>query len=133
MKIDLIKNKNIKLIKNEQPVFIPLHKQSLNSTPTPLSIMKARNLAIIACYIQLGSAFVGFGLYSLRRNNIFIAMNTICLLIAIIGLKGAISLNKTMITLHAVITTSFFGSFVIYQILEILFQHQKTIVNYNKL
>jgi hypothetical protein len=57
--------------------------------------------------------------FAVRKNAIFLVFNPISLLIAFLGLRGAIKMNKNLITLHAVITTSVFGSFMLYQIIEV--------------
>ena len=41
-------------------------------------------------------------------------MNPICLIVAAIGLSGSLQLIKNQIALHAMITTSIFGSFLFF-------------------
>ena len=62
-----------------------------------------------------------FPLIIVKKNKVYLAVNTISLGIAVIGVYGTMRLNKIFITIHSLVTMSICGIFFLYSLMEALF------------
>jgi hypothetical protein len=87
----------------------------------PNEIKRCRNVMIYLTGFQIIASILAMLLLLIRRSFIYVFINLISLALSFFGLFGAIKLNAMYLIIHCVFTTSIFGGFFFYQLLDLLF------------
>lgn len=68
-------------------------------------VMQRRDVAIIACSVEIVVSVASMALYDLRRTILVPIANTVLTLLASVGLHGALRLRLPQIQVHGIVTT----------------------------
>lgn len=89
-------------------------------------IKNRRNNLIYLTAIQIFSSIFGMIYIIFRRSFIYLFVNIITLVLALIGVHGALTINSITLLLHCVFTTSITAGFFIYQVFDLILANDTT-------
>lgn len=83
-------------------------------------VLLRRDRAITACMLEIGMSIAAMALYDLRRSLLVPIMNTVLVVLSMIGLGGATFLMLTWVQVHGVTTTGLLIAVVLNFVAEAL-------------
>lgn len=92
-------------------------------TPAPSrEITKKQDRAFFMCCLQVFSSVASLLVYFFfRRVKLILIFSILVFVLSFLGLKGAVQLRKSLIAVHGFTTTTFYGGFFIYLLIDFAF------------
>ncbi len=92
----------------------------------PDEIKEMRNSLIYLTSIQIAASLFGMLYIIIRRSYLYIFINIISIILALIGLYGALVMSGYFLIIHCFFTTSLTGGFSIFQIIDFILVKETT-------